>query len=141
MIQRERLFLAEKSIEREKLNKVEGIKMEYNVETSQGKIIYKKARSFAKGSLEGLLGTFVLPTIIRKDHNCEMYKGDYRDTGRILGALSNVAGHMAVYLYLPHENDAWAFAPFVAANALSGMYEIGRWLIRKIKNRRKEDEK
>jgi hypothetical protein len=115
--------------------------MTYNIETSQARIMYRKAKSFAKGSLEGILGTFALPTVVRKYHNYELYKGCYRDTGRIFGTLSNAAGHMAVFLYLSHENDVWAFAPLAAANTLSGMYELGRWLIRKIKNRRKEDEK
>jgi len=113
--------------------------MKYNGEASQAKIIFRKARSFVKGGLEGFLGTFVLPTMARKEANSELYKGDYRDGGRLFGSLLNLGGHVIVFNYLSDEKNIWAFAPIMATNAVSGAYELGRQAYIKIKGRKKEE--
>lgn len=115
--------------------------MAYNGEVSQARILCRKARSFAKGTLEGFLGTFVLPTITRKDRCDELYKGDYRDAGRISSSMLNLAGHLYVFSCLSDENDILAFDPIVATNFLSGAYELGRYIINIINRRRKNKEK
>jgi hypothetical protein len=113
--------------------------MIYNEEASQAKIMYRKARSFVKGTLEGFLGTFVLPTIFREELNGEVHKGSYRDTGHISGSMLNLAGHAVMFNYLQGGKAIWTLVPIAATNLLSGVYELGRWVIKKIKDRKGEE--
>lgn len=102
--------------------------MVYYTKATSKNILYRKARSFIKGTLEGFLGIFALPTMARKEFNGELYQGDYRNLGRISGFLFNMIGHMVVYNSLSYENSMWTFLPFTVTNLVSSTYEFGRYL-------------
>lgn len=113
--------------------------MRYNRNVSNTKIVYRKARSFAKGTIEGFLSTLFLPTRGRLEREGKMYNGNYRDLGNIVGFLATLASYATLASILPEDKTSLALISIPATNALSGACEFVRYAYRKIKGRKEEE--
>ena len=83
----------------------------------------RKTKRFAKGTLEGFVGGFLLASHRRYIREKGFDYDVYGNIGFFAGAFTNLASH-GVVTYLA--DDLLAFAPFIVTNIISLGYESGR---------------
>ena len=81
---------------------------------------YRKARRIAKGTLEGIVYTFIAPTYFRLDREYKVGGNFYQDSGHFIGLLANLSSHLGAYIL---SDDLRVAIPLVATNIISFGYE------------------
>jgi hypothetical protein len=81
--------------------------------------IWKKTKSFVKGTLEGIAYSFALSNFHDRLERCEIYLGENRMNGRALGVSANICAHAYLLLTLSDDKAIYSLIPIVLSNLIS----------------------
>jgi len=81
--------------------------------------IWKKTKSFVKGTVEGIAYSFTLANFHDRLRRCDLYPGENRTNGRAIGFSASLFAHTYLLLSLPEDKALYSLVPIALTNLLS----------------------